>query len=150
MSRKIHVTLVFCLALAAYAFLVHRGGTPAKRTERVEPADPAAALRGNAADTATSPATGSAPPERAAGEVRAMPLTLRNSTFLIAIRRAGYYCDDVVSAAESAEGGWVATCADKGGYTLSVRAIDRFDVRPIGHYFDGITPIPVQLQFEPR
>jgi len=69
-----------------------------------------------------------------------MSQTFRNSTFLIAIRRAGYYCDDVVSASESAEGGWVASCADKGGYTLSVHATDQFDVRPIGHYLDGIAP----------
>jgi hypothetical protein len=104
----------------------------------------------SAADAATSPGSAGAPPERAAGEVRAMTQTIRNSTFLMAIRRAGYYCDDVVLATESAEGGWVATCADKGGYTLSVRAIDRFDVRPIGHYIDGITPIPIRREFEPR
>ena len=77
-----------------------------------------------------------------------MSQTFRNSTFLIAIRRAGYYCDDVTSASEGGEGGWVASCADKGGYTLSVRAIDQFDVRPIGHYLDGIAPVPIRPDFE--
>ena len=79
-----------------------------------------------------------------------MSQTFRNGSFLIAIRRAGYSCDDVVAATESAEGGWVASCADKSGYTLSVRAIDQFDVRPIEHYLDGITPIPVRREFPPR
>jgi hypothetical protein len=74
----------------------------------------------------------------AAGQVRAMSPNFRNGTLLIAIRGAGYRCDDVVSATESAEGVWVASCADKLGYTLSVRDVDRFDVQPIAHYFDGV------------
>jgi hypothetical protein len=77
----------------------------------------------------------------AAADVRAMSQTFRNDTFLIAIRRAGYYCDEVVSATESADGAWVATCAGKGGYTIGVRAVDRFEVRPVVHYFDGVNRV---------
>lgn len=93
---------------------------------------------------------GSAARERAASDVRALSQTFRHSTFLIAIRRAGYYCDEVVSATESAVGGWVASCADKGGYTLSVRTVNSFDVRPIGHYLDGVAPRVVEREFEQR
>jgi hypothetical protein len=81
--------------------------------------------------------------ERAASELRAMSQSFRNSSLLIAIRRAGFYCDDVVSASESTDGVWLASCADKLGYTLSVQDVDRFDVRPVAHYFDSLTPVPV-------
>ena len=86
--------------------------------------------------------------ERAVAELRAMSPTFRNSTFLITIRRAGYYRDAVVSATESAEGGWVASCGDKGGYTLSVRTSDGFEVRPIGSYLDGIAPALIPRDVE--
>ncbi len=71
---------------------------------------------------------GNPPAERAATELRAMSQSFRNSSLLIAIRGAGFYCDDVVSASESTDGVWLASCADKLGYTLSVQDTDRFDV----------------------
>jgi hypothetical protein len=79
--------------------------------------------------------------EAAASDVRAASTTFRNGTLLIAIRRAGFYCDDVATAYESAEGVWVASCVDKGGYRLTVRDTDRFDVAPVPHYFDGVAPV---------
>jgi hypothetical protein len=78
--------------------------------------------------------------EQVVTELRAMSQTYRDSTFLIAIRGAGFYCDEVVSADESAEGVWLASCADKRGYTLGVLADEQFDVRPVAHYFDGLVP----------
>jgi hypothetical protein len=78
--------------------------------------------------------------EQVVTELRAMSQTYRNSTFLIAIRGAGFYCDEVVSADESAEGVWLASCGDKRGYTLGVLADEQFDVRPVAHYFDGLVP----------
>ena len=70
-----------------------------------------------------------------------MSPTFRNSSLLVAIRHAGFYCDDVVAANESADGVWLATCMDRGGYALSVRAANEFDVRPIAHYFDSVFPV---------
>jgi hypothetical protein len=69
--------------------------------------------------------------------------TFRNSTLLFAIRRAGFYCADVVSAHESAEDVWVASCTDMLGYVVALRGGDRFDVHPVAQYFDSLTPVPV-------
>ena len=51
----------------------------------------------------------------AAIDLRSASPTFRNSTLLTAIRRAGFYCADVVSAHESADGVWVASCSDMRG-----------------------------------
>jgi hypothetical protein len=125
------------LLAAAYLAVRHGPWTVASE-ERSEPADN---WSNPSVVTETVPAAGADPGmPYAAGQVRAMSPMFRNSTLLIAIRGDGYRCDDVVSATESAEGVWVASCADRLGYTLSVREIDRFDVEPIPHYFDGLEP----------
>jgi hypothetical protein len=100
--------------------------------ERVQPAN------GDAEPTSVIPGAPSV--ELAVDDVRAMSETFRHSTLLVAIRRAGFYCDDVVSASESVEGAWLATCADRSGYIVSVRDIDEFYVHPILHLFDGVGP----------
>ena len=136
------------LVLSA-ALLVRR--EPVSGPDHAEPGDsPLVQNPSQSAETAPVLDGSDAGMERAVREVRAMSPTFRNSTFLIAIRRAGYYCEDVMAASESADGGWVASCADKGGYTLSVRSSDEFDVRPIGHYLDGIAPALIPLHLEQR
>jgi len=95
---------------------------------------------GNAVKPATS---NLARAETVAAELREMSQTFRNSTFLIAIRGSGFYCDEVVAAHETVDGVWLATCIDKLGYTLSVRDVGQFDVRPVAHYFDSLAPAPV-------
>jgi hypothetical protein len=77
----------------------------------------------------------------AVADVRAMSPTFRNSSLLVAIRHAGFYCDEVVAANESVDGVWLASCVDRSGYALSVRAANQFDVRPIAHYFDSLFPV---------
>ena len=79
--------------------------------------------------------------ERASVDLRDMSQTFRNSTLLVAIRGAGFYCDDVVSADETADGVWVASCANRLGYTLSV-VENQFNVCPVAHYFDSVGPPP--------
>ena len=139
------------VALIASVYVITRRAPISRLSDLAEPID-AAVVQGSSDITKSEPLSDSSSTgrERVAIEVRAMSPTFRNSTFLIAIRRAGYYCDDIVSASESAEGGWVASCANKGGYTLSVRAIDEFDVRPIGHYLDGIAPVLIPRDLEQR
>ena len=96
-----------------------------------------------AADTAPAAHGSTSNGESAAVDLRAMSPTYRNSTLLVAIRRAGLYCDDVVTAHETADGVWVASCADKRGYAVSVAERGELDVRPVPHYFDGIAQ-PIQ------
>jgi len=101
-------------------------------------------------DTAEPVSGGSAHVDTVAAELREMSQTYRHSTFLIAIRGSGFYCDDVVAAHESVNGVWLATCVDKLGYTLSVRDVDQFDVRPVAHYFDSLAPAEVPRNLQPR
>jgi hypothetical protein len=85
-------------------------------------------------------------------ELRSASQTFRNSTLVVAIRRAGFYCADVVSAHESADGVWLANCSDMLGYIVTLRAAEQFDVHPVAQYFDGVTPVPVDRDrsLEPR
>jgi hypothetical protein len=70
-------------------------------------------------------------------DVREMSQSFRHTSFLIAVRRAGFSCDDVVAAHESAAGVWLASCRDLGGYKISVDGIDTFHVEPIAHNVDA-------------
>ena len=85
-------------------------------------------------------------------DLRSASPTFRNSTLVVAIRRAGFYCADVVSSHESADGVWVASCSDMLGYIVTSRPSAPFDVHPVAQYFDGVTPVPVDRDrpFEPR
>ena len=141
--RSIAVASVLTVILVASVYLGVRGRAPQGRPDRVEPRV-SAVVRAVSAGGETRPAADSGPSreEAAATEIRNTSLTFRNGTFLIAIRRAGFYCDDVVAAHESVDGVWVASCADRSGYTLSVRDVNEFDVLPIRHYFDGLAPSP--------
>ena len=85
-------------------------------------------------------------------DLRSVSQTFRNSTLLFGIRRAGFYCADVVSAYESADGVWLASCSDMLGYIVTLRGGEQFDVQPVAQYFDGVAPVPVDRDrsLEPR
>ena len=77
--------------------------------------------------------------------LREMSQSFRHSTFLIAIRYAGFYCDDVVTAHESGDGIWIASCTDAREYKVSARPTDELSVEAI--YFEAPLRNP-QLQFD--
>lgn len=142
MRHRAAVAALFAVAAAATVYL---GGGPAP-----SPSQPDVVSNDYAvADVSPSSRNGSpvvesgaVRVEAAATELRKLSSTFRNSTFLIAIRENGFYCEDVVAAHESTDGVWLASCAEKLGYTLTVRDVDEFDVRPVAHYFDSVTPSP--------
>ena len=70
--------------------------------------------------------------------VREVSQSFRHTSFLVAIRRAGFYCDDVIAAHETVEGVWLASCRDRGGFKIAVDGIDGFDVEPIPHNVDAV------------
>jgi hypothetical protein len=67
--------------------------------------------------------------------LREMSQSFRNSTFLITVRDAGFYCDDVVAAHESGDGIWIARCTDAREYKIAAPPTDKLSVEPI--YFDA-------------
>ena len=75
-------------------------------------------------------------------DLRSASETFRNSTLLVAIRRAGFYCADVVSADESADRVWLASCSDMVRYLVTLRGADQYDVHAVA-YFDSVAPAPV-------
>jgi len=70
--------------------------------------------------------------------LREMSQSFRHSTFLVAIRAAGFYCDDVIESRESVEDVWVASCRDLGGYKINVRGTESVHVEPIPHNVDAV------------
>jgi hypothetical protein len=87
---------------------------------------------------------GDAAGDPASIDLRDAPQTFRNSTLLFAIRRAGFYCADLVSAQESVDGVWAASCSDMLGYVVTLRGAGQFDVHPVAHYFDSVAPVLIE------
>ena len=88
-------------------------------------------------------------PQAAAAKVReleAMSETFRNTTFVIAIRDAGYVCNELLRVYGGIDdsGKWTATCSEMLAYTLGVMANGDLHVEPMMQYFDSPTPLPIQ------
>jgi hypothetical protein len=83
-------------------------------------------------------------------ELQAMSETFRNTTFLIAIRDAGFVCNELLRVYggldESAK--WMATCSEMLAYTLSVADNGTLRVDPMLQYFDGVLQ-RINLQQDP-
>jgi hypothetical protein len=133
-------------AVAAAAFWLARGDQEAEPT-----AVPSATDAGPATDDATgTPAVERRPvaAETAAAEklreLQASSETFRNTTFLIAIRDAGYVCTELrdVYGGINHSHTWTATCADMLAYTVSVTADGRLAVDPMLHHLDSTPPRP--------
>jgi hypothetical protein len=79
-------------------------------------------------------------------ELEAMSETFRNTTFVIAIRDAGFVCTELLRVYGGIDdsGKWTATCSEMLAYTLGVMANGDLHVEPMMQYFDSPTPQPIQ------
>jgi hypothetical protein len=90
------------------------------------------------------------------GDLEAMSESFRNTSFLVAIREAGFFCDAVVSGYRSGERTWIASCRDLRGYNIDASEPGVLAVEPIPHYFDSVAPVVpnlndrFRLDVEPR
>jgi hypothetical protein len=84
-------------------------------------------------------------------ELEAMSETFRNSTFLIAIRDAGYVCNELlrVYGGFDESGKWTATCSAMLAYTVGVAGNGALRVEPMNVYWDGVTRPVNQQSTEP-
>jgi hypothetical protein len=75
-------------------------------------------------------------------ELEAMSETFRNTTFVIAIRDAGYVCNELLRVYGGIDdsGKWTATCSEMLAYTVAVTANGALRVDPLMQYFDGVSP----------
>jgi len=84
-------------------------------------------------------------------ELQALSETFRNTTFLIAIRDAGFVCRDLlgVYGGVGNSATWTATCRDLLSYTVRVADSGALAVEPMLQYWDGVGPQPIYQQREP-
>jgi len=139
--------LLFALAALGVAVAVYLRLTRAPQTERIQ--DPLS--------TAT-PATEIVPTDVAADgaglltaaatatvdELTTSSETFRNTSFVMAIRHAGFVCDDVadVYQGDIASGTWRVSCRDMRAYTIDVAVDGVLAVEPVLHYFDAPRLVP--------
>lgn len=81
-----------------------------------------------------------------ARELEAMSETFRNTTFLTAIRDAGFVCYELLRVFGGVDGSakWMATCSEMHAYTVSVASTGQLHVEPTLQYFDGQWPEPIR------
>ena len=79
-------------------------------------------------------------------ELEAMSETYRNTTFVIAIRDAGYTCNELLRVYGGFEesGKWTATCSQMLAYTVGVARNGTLHVEPMNVYWDGVTRPVIQ------
>ena len=152
------LVLVLLLALA---FLLRERRPVDERPDSAQPPAAVAIPAGNiSTDGDAVAARGDAARDASAFDLRDSSETYRNSTLLFAIRRAGFYCADVISAHESVEGVWVAGCSDVINYIVTLRGTEQFDVHPVPYgdsvapavipYNESVAPIDRDRSIEPR
>ena len=83
-------------------------------------------------------------------EIEAMSETFRNTTFLIAIRDAGFVCDQLLRVVGGFDDSpkWLASCSEMLAYTVGVENDGTLHIAPMLQYLDGIAPGAPQLDFE--
>ena len=86
-----------------------------------------------------------------ARELEAMSETFRNTTFVIAIRDAGFVCNELLRVSGGLDGSpkWMATCSETLAYTIGVASNGALHVQPFLQYFDGLTQRVIEQDFEP-
>ena len=93
----------------------------------------------------TLPVTSNAAAERVR-ELQGLSETFRNTTFLIAIRDAGYVCNELLGVYGGFNNShtWTATCADMLAYTVSVADDGALAVDPMLQHLDGVPRRPME------
>jgi len=132
------------LALAALGVTVsvYFAMTRQPKTDRLSEPPPVATLEtegGGANEPAAAPAALTATATAKIDELNASSETFRNTTFVIAIRGAGFFCDDVVHVYQGdiGVGKWLVTCRDMRAYTIGVSDDGGLGVQPVMNYFDA-------------
>jgi hypothetical protein len=87
------------------------------------------------------------PAKRKLDELNALSESVRNSTFVIAIRAAGFVCEDVVDVYVGVDvSTWRARCRDSRAYYIRVADAGDLAVEPTLDYFDGVAPGAVEYK----
>ena len=155
MTRRAVLSLLVIGVVIAVVLTVSRD--PAQPLDR-EPFQGVATVRtaSVAEQTAEPVVQDSAQTAVESADLQAMSETFRNTTFLLAIRDAGFLCEDVVGSYSGGGNVWTASCRDMRGYTITAGAAAALVVEPVVHYFDALAPTlqtpsdPLRLDLEQR
>lgn len=146
-------TLAAGVVIAAIAAVLVIGGRPTSdallpSSELVDPT-PAPLPTAERPTAATPVVAGETPAAAKQRELNAMSETYRNTTFLIAIRDAGFVCNELLRVIGGLDDSpkWLASCSEMHSYTVGVTSDGRLDIGPMLLYFDGATPA-IQRDFE--
>jgi hypothetical protein len=132
------LAVALCVAAAAVAGVAWWPQKPAEVA--TTPEQPRVLARAEAA-AASVPAD--SPASRKLDELRTMSESVRNSTFVIAIRAAGFMCEDVVDVFGGADvPAWRARCRDSRAYFVRVADAGELAVEPTLDYFDSVAAPP--------
>ena len=142
-ALRLRPGLTLLAALAALGFLALRPWLRQPSTV-APPSEPSGTT------TATPPEAAAPPPspghdnaERAkVAELQALSETFRNTTFLIAIRDAGFRCGELlgVYGGRNDSHTWTASCSEVLSYTVRVAGDGGLLIEPTLQYFDGLGP----------
>jgi hypothetical protein len=135
------------VVILGVAASVYFATTREPKTDRIPDPPPTATPRTDIASTdepAVVPATPTAAATAKIDELNASSETFRNTTFVVAIRGAGFFCDDVadVYQGDTGSGTWRVSCRDMRAYTIGVGDDGALGVEPVLHLFDAPRPIP--------
>jgi hypothetical protein len=146
---------VAVLLAAAVGVAVFRGPALEQGERAAAQSRPVAAAAVQEDDAGVGEAS---PPSRRADEIArarqaelngASP-TFRNTTLLVAIRDAGYVCEDLIDARQSGDelAGWRVSCRDALAYSVAVDRSGNLVVDPMPHW-EGAPPFAPGLLQEP-
>jgi hypothetical protein len=148
------LTAAAAVGAIAFAWLSLRNGeAPIEPVPNLPSTPPAEPIRVATADPVADP-----PAMIKLRELRAMSETYRNTTFVIAIRDAGYVCHELLGVHGGVDSAlaWTAACSDMLAYTVRVADSGSLAVEPLATYLDGLVPstqtlpTPRQLQDQQR
>ena len=143
-------TREIALGIAAATVIVAGGlallaRSPSDEPPTVPPSDEPLTIAVSDAPSSRAAAPSTVHEAQAAAKIReleAMSETFRNTTFVIAIRDAGYVCNELLRVYGGIDdsGKWTATCSEMLSYTVAVASNGALHVDPMLQYFDGLTP----------
>jgi hypothetical protein len=140
------LTAVAALGAIAIGWVSLRNGeAPIETIPSLPPAPPLEPIRVASAEPVAEP-----PAIIKLRELREMSETYRNTTFVIAIRDAGYVCHELLGVHGGVDSAlaWTAACSDMLAYTVRIADTGSLAVEPLATYLDGV--FPVAPTTEPR
>jgi hypothetical protein len=147
-SVTIARTLALAAVIAAVGIVYLMRGREGGDAPSIEPsAAPPNSSEAAAPRPAAAPSAAAETPAAARlRELEQMSETFRNTTFLIAIRDAGFVCNELrgVYGGVNDSTTWTASCSEMLAYTVRVASNGGLGIEPALQHVDSVAPAPVR------